>query len=691
MAKISVPPALRKLFARRGLVVFIGAAIMLEALGITQYVFARKAIRAEAGRRAESELTIARQDIEKVTDRIEVAVKNTIWMLESSMSPKADALPYLKELVNNNAEIVDAAVGYLPSYHGSQWNEPIAARRPDGSMDLIVLTDGKDDYQQAEWYVRALESGEPFWSEPYYAKSADEGMVVTYSLPVRDKSGNTVGILAADLSLEWLTELVSTIELYPNSYSTVQSAEGELLACPAETLDVSHQTVRFDTPLESTGWKLSIVLPEEEIMSGAKKIGLAIAIMQILGLILVILMIRRTAIGILDLEKVQDGKRKIENELRIASGIQMAMIPKVFPPFPERKDLDMSASLTPAKEVGGDLYDFYIRDEKLFFCVGDVSGKGVPASLVMAVTRSLFRSISSHESSPGTIMKTLNDSLSKGNESNMFVTFFLGSLDLISGKLRYCNAGHNAPLILKDSISVLPVFPNIPLGIMPGFVYKEQEVSLVWDDAIFLYTDGLTEAENNAHELFGEKRMAEVLHIRRDSESHLVAMQEAVRQFVGDAPQSDDLTMLFIHFLPDPGEKDRERRLTIHSDINEIPQLADFVKTVLQDTEADKSLTMNLNLALEEAVASVLLNAFKGQEGGMVDIEAVLRKDSLEFLISFEGKPYNPNAADGTDVALADGDPSWEGLGMFLVRKIMDSVTYSYTGGVNCLRMVKHL
>ena len=513
--------------------VFIGAAIMLEALGITQYVFARKAIRAEAGRRAESELTIARQDIEKVTDRIEVAVKNTIWMLESGMSPKADAIPYLRELVRNNGEIMDAAVGYLPSYHGSRWNEPILARRPDGKLDEIVLTDGKDDYQQAGWYTEALESDGACWSEPYYAKSADEGMVVTYSVPVKDASGSIVGILAADLSLDWLTELVSSIELYPNSYSTVHSREGELLACPAETLDVSHQTVRYDTPLESTGWKLSIVLPEEEILSGAKKFGLIIAIMQVLGLILVILMIRRTAIGIISLEKVQDGKRKIENELRIASGIQMAMIPKVFPPFPERKDLDMSASLTPAKEVGGDLYDFYIRDEKLFFCVGDVSGKGVPASLVMAVTRSLFRSITSHESSPGIIMKMLNDSLSKGNESNMFVTFFLGVLDLINGRLRYCNAGHNAPLILKDKISALPAYPNIPLGIMPGFMYREQETNLVWDDAIFLYTDGLTEAENIHHELFGEKRMEEVLHTRRDSESHLSAMQEAVNQFVG--------------------------------------------------------------------------------------------------------------------------------------------------------------
>ena len=149
---------------------------------------------------------------------------------------------------------------------------------------------------------------------------------------------------------------------------------------------------------------------------------------------------------------MKEQRERMENELHIAREIQMAMIPKTFPPSPDRTDLDFAASIVPAKEVGGDLYDFFIRDEKLYFCIGDVSGKGIPASLVMAVTRSLFRATSAHETSAQRIVTAMNDTMSESNESNMFVTFFCGVLDLANGHLRYCNAGHNPPLALTNDI-----------------------------------------------------------------------------------------------------------------------------------------------------------------------------------------------------------------------------------------------
>ena len=240
---------------------------------------------------------------------------------------------------------------------------------------------------------------------------------------------------------------------------------------------------------------------------------------------------------------------RVENELRIARNIQMSMVPKIFPAFPGRKDLDMYAGLVPAKEVGGDLYDFFIRDEKLFFCIGDVSGKGIPASLVMAVARSLFRTLSAHNDDPAKIVSDMNDSMSDGNEYNIFVTFFMGVIDLTNGHMLYCNAGHNAPVTLTDKIAMLPVDPNIPLGILGGFKYTVQEFSFKKDDAIFLYTDGITEAENPAHDLFGEERMISVLKTRRTAEYQVQSVVDAVADFVQDAPQSDDQTLLFIHLL----------------------------------------------------------------------------------------------------------------------------------------------
>ena len=256
-----------------------------------------------------------------------------------------------------------------------------------------------------------------------------------------------------------------------------------------------------------------------------------------------------------ELKQTTASKAAIENELTIAHNIQMAMLPKIFPPYPERKDIDIYGMLTPAKAVGGDLFDFYIRDEKLFFCIGDVSGKGVPASLVMAVTRSLFRNVSSHSSEPGQIATALNKALSEGNETNMFVTFFVGVLNLTDGSLLYCNAGHEAPLLVGKGIGTLPCDANLPLGIMPDWSFTQQQVTIYPQTVIFLFTDGLSEAEDADHMQFGEERIlavAEKVLSQQQLQSQIFIdeMADAVNRFVGDAEQSDDLTMLALQYKP---------------------------------------------------------------------------------------------------------------------------------------------
>jgi len=252
-----------------------------------------------------------------------------------------------------------------------------------------------------------------------------------------------------------------------------------------------------------------------------------------------------------ELKVTTASKAAIENELKIAHNIQMAMLPKDFPPYPERTDFEVYGSLTPAKAVGGDLFDFFIRDEQFFFCIGDVSGKGVPAALVMAVTRSLLHNISAHTSEPSHIVATLNNTLSEGNNTNMFVTLFFGVLDLKSGMLRYCNAGHDAPLLMGKDVTPLPVESNLPVGVMGDWDFVAQEVLLERGTAIFLYTDGLNEAENITHEQFGFQRMLDTAQqalAENDSQAESIVkrMTAAVHDFVGEAEQSDDLTMLAI-------------------------------------------------------------------------------------------------------------------------------------------------
>jgi sigma-B regulation protein RsbU (phosphoserine phosphatase) len=235
-------------------------------------------------------------------------------------------------------------------------------------------------------------------------------------------------------------------------------------------------------------------------------------------------------------------KASIESELNVAHSIQMSMLPKTFPAFPDRKDIELYASLTPAKAVGGDLYDFFIHDEKLFFCIGDVSGKGVPASLVMAVSQTLFRNIAAHTDKPSHIVETMNENICEGNDNCMFVTLFVGVLDLATGQLRYCNAGHEAPYV---QTALLPCKSNLPVGVMAGLQFSEQETVMAPGTTLFLYTDGLTEAENASQELFGKKRINEVITAFEGSPQELIeTMTTAVHEYAGDTEQSDDLTML---------------------------------------------------------------------------------------------------------------------------------------------------
>ena len=429
-----------------------------------------------------------------------------------------------------------------------------------------------------------------------------------------------------------------------------------------------------------------VLKEESHPLAGPVFVGLLI-----LGLAMIVFLMIRSARNMKELGEITAVKERMENELEIAKGIQMSMIPKIFPSYPERSDIDIFASIVPAKEVGGDLFDFFIMDEKLYFCIGDVSGKGVPASLVMAVTRSLFRTLAAHEKSPGRIVTAMNESMSDMNESTMFVTFFCGVLDMKTGHLRYCNAGHNAPVLLNTAKTPLPVVSNVPLGIVAGTAFQEQETDLKYDDTLFLYTDGVTEAENAKHELFGEERMINALSELKGSKAHLEEMQKAISDFVGNALQSDDITMLFIHYLNEETPDTSERHLLIHNDIQQIPQLADFVETIAEEKHLDHSLTLSLNLALEEAVTNVIMYAYPEGTDGLVDIEAIIREHSLSFVISDSGQAFDPTAQPDADVSQSIENRQVGGLGIYLVRSIMDNVSYERNGGKNILSMTKNI
>ena len=251
------------------------------------------------------------------------------------------------------------------------------------------------------------------------------------------------------------------------------------------------------------------------------------------------------------LEEVTIQKERIESELRIAHDIQMKMVPNVFP---TRPDIDIYASMIPAKEMCGDLYDFFVRNDQLYFCIGDVTGKGVPAALFMTVTKNLFRAYASNESTPDYIVSQMNHNLTEDNKSHMFVTLFVGILDLTSGLLRYCNAGHEDPIIVNRETRLLPINRIFPVGAVAGTPYQTQAIVMEPQTTIFLYTDGVTEAMTADKKMFGREQIID--EINRAIQTGQVApkalierMTAAVQTFVGDTEQSDDLTMLAINYL----------------------------------------------------------------------------------------------------------------------------------------------
>lgn len=249
-----------------------------------------------------------------------------------------------------------------------------------------------------------------------------------------------------------------------------------------------------------------------------------------------------------NLEKTVAIKEKIESELRIAHHIQMSMLPKIFPPFPERKELDLYAVLYPARQVGGDLYDYMIRDNKFYFAIGDVSGKGVPASLLMASTISLLRSLSTSDYSPVQIVNLLNKSISERNEADMFITFFIGILDLDTGVMRYCNAGHTPPVMTYPdrTVSFFDIKSELPLGILKDYNYQEYTYQFSTGSGILLYTDGVTDAENDKGEFYTKERLLEIIRINRQlhPREFIQKIEEDIQQHIKSHELSDDLTML---------------------------------------------------------------------------------------------------------------------------------------------------
>ena len=316
----------------------------------------------------------------------------------------------------------------------------------------------------------------------------------------------------------------------------------------AYTQQKKSEAAKLATIYDTEGKERRIAEQQAEI-SQQRVIGLVIAIILLTIFFVIYTLLRRRAAK--RLAEMKAAQERIESELRIARDIQMSMVPSVFP---ERKGLDMYASMTPAKEVGGDLYGYLLEGDKLYFALGDVSGKGVPASLFMAQATRLFLTLAKQGMMPAEICSRINDALSgDDNENSMFVTFWLGLVDLTTGHLDFCNAGHNPPIIGdgENGGEFLDMIPNAPIGLLPGLEYEGEEIDSIKGRPLFIYTDGLNEAENPEQEQFGDDHLLDILRSTHfdNTQQVIETLKTEVEKHRNGAEPNDDLTMMCLRVM----------------------------------------------------------------------------------------------------------------------------------------------
>ncbi len=379
-------------------------------------------------------------------------------------------------------------------------------------------------------------------------------------------------------------------------------------------------------------------------------------------------------------------RQRIETELNVATQIQADMLPGIFPAFPERPEFDVYAGMVPAREVGGDFYDYFLVDnDHLALVIADVSGKGVPAALFMVIAKTLLKNAAQTGLSPKVVLEKVNNQLCENNQAEMFVTVWLGIYEISTGKLIAANAGHEYPALRRGSgaFSLVKDRHGFVLAGMEGARYREYELTLAPGDVLFLYTDGVTEATDSSNALYGTERMLEALNSVAGAPPKrlLEAVKESVDRFVGSSPQFDDITMLAFQ-RKDPGAGQSMR---VAPTLESIPQVCDFLQQTLLDNAAPPKIVTQVNIAADELFSNIA--RYSGAADAAVDCRVTAGRAVIRFMD--DGRPYDPTTQLEPDVSLPAEEREIGGLGIFMVKKTMDRVSYEYANGRNVVTIEK--
>jgi len=396
-------------------------------------------------------------------------------------------------------------------------------------------------------------------------------------------------------------------------------------------------------------------------------------------------------------EIIKDQKERMEDELNIGREIQMGMVPLVFPPFPDRNEFSIFAALEPAREVGGDFYDFYfIDDDKLCVCIGDVSGKGVPAALFMAMAKTLIKSRANDDRSTASILTHVNEELSLDNKNSMFVTIFAAILNLRTGELGYTNAGHNPPYIKRKdgTLQRLDERHGPVVGAKEGIVYNEGRIAMESGDMLYLYTDGVTEAMNAKDRLFSEERLTKKLASKsfREPKSSVTKMIDAVMAFAGDVEQADDITVLALAFHGSAEDEAlAQMRIVIKNQLLEIDTVNKRFASFAEEFGISRKVSTKFNIIFDELLNNVISYAYRDDFEHDIEVKMEVWGNRLVVTVADDGVPFNPLNVDTPDISQSLEEREIGGMGIHLVRNLIGDVSYQRHIGKNITTMIEIL
>ena len=695
--------------------------VMMAVIAGVVYNMVKEYMLDEAKERYKNILLSSHEELRRHLSDVYVASKNNMHDIERDIDNPDRMFSHMERIVRQNADIVCCAMLFKQDYYPSKGRVFVPCARLDSADRLVVsrIDSTYNSYFYGEWFQEQMKKDKGCWTKAYFesaffAAGHEPRLLTTYTAPIHNHDGQPVALLAADVSLEYLRDEMMEDVTKMNAqfkgnrehqaYSFVIDHEGTYIIHPDEKR-MLRDTLKADTimtdeigsatavidgvpswiyyrKIKYVNWTMAVVVPDDVIMFNGRMLNIIILLTMVLGLLAIYLFCRHQIKEIADPIAAQ--KAVMERELTIAHNIQKTLLPQSFP---EHADIDLYATQTPARDVGGDLYDYFVHEGCLVFCIGDVSGKGVPAALLMAVMKSMFRSEAHRADSAAGIVETMNRNLGEEYKGGDFVTMFVGILDLKTGFLDYCNAGHEAPLVAGRPLDVKR---NLPVGALSDWNYEGQQTQLKSGDMLFLYTDGLSEAKNSTGELLGRKRVQQIVSEHAiDTARQLVGVLEAEERYhAGDAEQNDDITMLAIRWQPNPQLLTfSPSHLTMSASMDEIDRLAPFISHVAEQAAMEGREAKRLRLAVEEAVANIINHG----QATTITLQATMDDNQLVLTIDDDGQPFNPTGESATDFSVPADERPPGGLGIMFLHEMTDGLDYQRIDGHNVLRIIKRV